>query len=232
MIDALAEGLLGRHVVGRARQDPGLRQPVTRIHHLSEPEICDACDAGAIEENIRRLDVPVHHAVRMRVVEGGRDLSEQLHGLEWRKPSLFEKHTQVVPCEQPHAHPGDTRFDPAGVDRHDVRVLEPGDQPRFRFKTAGRGVIPQELGWQDLQRHGSFKSRVQRLVHGGHAAAAEWPTDEEGAEGRPWRQRVGRLVLGEGICQRIGQRGTEQTRRTESPSNGLVRPRGTTLAAR
>ena len=72
----LAPGdLLGAHVLGRAEHVAGHGQRLAAL--LSrEPEVRDHGQAVTTDDDIARLDVAVHHAVGVRVVERVRDLGD------------------------------------------------------------------------------------------------------------------------------------------------------------
>ena len=77
-----ADRLLGRHVVRRADDDVGLRGVAADVAaQAREAEVEDAdVIAGAqllADHDVRRLDVAVDDALRVRVREPGRDLARQ-----------------------------------------------------------------------------------------------------------------------------------------------------------
>ena len=83
---ALARRLLGAHIVRRADGKPGPRQASAggRCHRERHAEIGHQCLA-IVKQDVLRLDVPVDHAVAMRIVEGARDSSRDLQGvLDWK----------------------------------------------------------------------------------------------------------------------------------------------------
>ena len=70
---ALAHRLLGRHVGRRAERHPGLRHPAAAglVHREGDAEVGHQ-RRPVLQQDVLRLDVAVHHAVAVGVVERGR----------------------------------------------------------------------------------------------------------------------------------------------------------------
>ena len=75
-VDALAEDLLGRHVLGPRHHGPLPRQGVERLGRLGQPEIAQVGVIAAREQDVRRLDVSVDHPARVSRVERRADLAD------------------------------------------------------------------------------------------------------------------------------------------------------------
>ena len=140
--------------------------------------------AGGVEQHVRRLDVAVHDAVRVRVVERGGDLGEDRgRGLRRERPPP-EPVAERAAGHEPQRHPGPAVLDPVGVHRQDVRVLEPRRHARLLPEALGEGRVVQQLRGQDLQRDLALERRVVRANDDGHAAAAERSDDPVRSEAR------------------------------------------------
>ena len=74
----LAPRLFGRHVAGRAQHRHGARERAVLLHQPGQPEVGEMRFALRVEQHVARLDVAMQNAALMRVVNGPRQLREQL----------------------------------------------------------------------------------------------------------------------------------------------------------
>src|SRR5262249_33078220 len=94
--------------------------------------------AEATDDHIRWLDVTVHEAVSMRVVERGADLLQEVDGALGRnRPETLDQGLEVHSVEELHdvvqrAIVGDAKI----VELHGVRRLERGGRPRLALEAA------------------------------------------------------------------------------------------------
>ncbi len=119
--------------------------------------------------------------MRVRVVEGACQGPQESHHLleihlaaelVGQRPSADELEDEV----------GDAAFLSKVVDVEDVRMLEPGDRPRFLLEAlAILLVLGKEIG-QNLDRHVAVEPRVVSLVNRRHASAPDLFDDPVGAE--------------------------------------------------
>ena len=79
---ALACGLLGRHVLGRAEREAGARHPVGAclLQRQRNAEIRDE-GVAVLQQDVLGLDVAVNDAVRMGIAERVGDLPRETHRL-------------------------------------------------------------------------------------------------------------------------------------------------------
>ena len=77
----VTRGLFGAHVVGCAQAEAGLRDaPSARLGHgQRDAEVCNERFAPLTQEDVARLDVAVHDAVFVRVVECVSDFLRDRH---------------------------------------------------------------------------------------------------------------------------------------------------------
>src|ERR1039457_7374514 len=72
--DAKAEELLGRHVMRRTEHIAVLRQ--LRRFGMRDAEVADLDAAILVDHDVRRFDIAVHDAGRVRVAEGVEQLAD------------------------------------------------------------------------------------------------------------------------------------------------------------
>jgi hypothetical protein len=75
---------LGREVMGRPEQ-LALRGQPRRVRPAREPEVRERRSALAVEEDVRRLDVPVQDPARVKSVEAAAELGSEIDGLLQRE---------------------------------------------------------------------------------------------------------------------------------------------------
>jgi hypothetical protein len=75
---------LGREVVRRAEQLALGGEP-RRVRPAREPEVGQSCGALAVEQHVRRLDVPVQHPARVKSIEPAAELRREIDGLLHRQ---------------------------------------------------------------------------------------------------------------------------------------------------
>ena len=129
-----------------------------------------------LEQDVVRLDVPVHDAAAVRVRQRPGDLAHHAHRVGRR---------QRAPCAQPLAErlPLDVAHDeedePArladAVDGDDVRVREAGGGARFAHEAFARLGGPRQVGGEHLDGHVAVELDVAGEVDDPHPAAAELP---------------------------------------------------------
>jgi hypothetical protein len=112
----------------------------------------------------------VDHALRVRVGEAARRLNGDVHRLGHRQRPGVEPLLQGLPLEKLQHEKGPLRREPDVVQRHQVRVGEPGHQLRLSLQ-----LLPQPglADPQQLQRHRPLQLHVLRLVDHAEAAAPQ-----------------------------------------------------------
>jgi hypothetical protein len=143
-----------------------------------EAEVHDDDPAGAVEHDVRRLEVAVDDTAGVRGHQPGAQRVRHLHALVLRQPpDPLEERRQVLAVDELHRDEGDAVGLTDVVDPADVRVrhlaggadlvVEPGD---------GGAVAAERLG-QELQRHLLVELHVVGAVDLPHPAAAEQAQD-------------------------------------------------------
>ena len=198
MIGRFAKRLLWRHVLRRPGKKARTCHTRADFEHVGESKIADADSIRAVEEDVGRLDVSMDHAVRVRIVERACDGSQQAHDLAGVETAVFEERADRPTGEKSHAHPRDSIVDAAGIDRHDVRVLESGNDPGFPFEPLRESHVVQELGRQHFERDCTVEAAVARFVHRCHPASPEHPHNLKRTEHRSGRKGRERSFIVEG----------------------------------
>ena len=186
--------LLGTHVGRRPHRHPRLGQGLpSSADRTGDPEIGDQGATIAGQQDVLGLDVAVDDAMLVGVLEGQRRLPRDAQRILHRKLFLSgEPVAEALALDIRHRKPQLTRRFPRVVNREDVGMLQPGDQPDLALEPFGT-KSDGELGMQDLQRHRSLVPDVLREVDRGHPTATELPLDPVAVSQR----LVQRLRLGQ-----------------------------------
>jgi hypothetical protein len=121
-VELFATRLLRRHVLRRAHHRAHLGVLLAGIVHVRDAEVGDLDRLGVGQhQNVARLDVAMHDAVRMRIVERARQLQADHHGVaDGELMTLVELIGQRHAVDELHGHVGPA-FDLAHV-MHDDDV--------------------------------------------------------------------------------------------------------------
>jgi hypothetical protein len=170
--------LLGAHVLRSTERDSGLREAVAPglLHRERDPEV-GQYRLAFHDQDVLRLDVPVHDALAVRVVEGGRDLPCDRERLPDAELLLaLEQIPQRLALHVRHDVEEELTRPAAVVQRQDVGMLEIGGQGDFREEPLGSDDRRQ-LGSENLHRHLPLVLQVVGEVDGGHPAHPEHALD-------------------------------------------------------
>ena len=142
------------------------------------------------EDDIGRLDVTVHHSLRVRVREGvgnGRDGARRFLEIG---PALLQVRKQAGPGKQRRDDVAMLAFDPRIEHGDDARMLQPGELAGFldERRAAFRGVRPSDVS--DLDRDRPIQLAIETFVHGGEPSASDGATNDVAPE--PARSRARR----------------------------------------
>ncbi len=147
----VARNLLGRHVRGRAADQPA------RIVRVAEPrgdaEVGEVGVVLLVQQHVRGLQVAVHDALAVCVRERAADLGEQARGGLQLPGAAIERLPQRAAAQPAHHQVGAVGIAPVVVERDDVRVLELRDELCLGLEATDEGGLVDELGADDLDRH-------------------------------------------------------------------------------
>ena len=123
------------------------------------------------EQHVLRLDVAVHQAVGVRVVERRGDLANDRHRPPRRqRTDMPQQRRQAVALDQPHVDVEHAVDLAEVVHRDDVRLLQPGRDFRLPAEPLLEAVVGGHLGAQQLDRDHALAGGVVGAVHLAHAA--------------------------------------------------------------
>ncbi len=188
-VDLASPGLLGREVLGRADDRarlghlarPGARDP--EVRHLHAPL--------AVDEDVVRLDVPMHDAVPVREAQRREDLARVLdRDVDRRGAAADDELLERAPVEELHRDVVGVLGVAAVVDRDDVRVVERSGVLGLAAEALDELVVVRVAPVEDLDRDAAAELLVLGEVHVGHPAGAELPLDPVA----PVEQRVDERV--------------------------------------
>ena len=154
----------------------------------------------ALQEDVLRLDVAVHDALLVRVLERIGDLARDPERVLDRELLLtVQSVAQRLPVHEGHHIEQEPARLSRVVQRQDVRVLQVCGRPDLgekAFATQRGG----EVRMEDLHRHAALVLEVQRQVDGRHPATAELALDAVAVDecGGERHGGVGQAVTGGG----------------------------------
>ena len=142
---------------------------------LHQPEIRHARLVVRINQNVRRLQVPVQQPVVVRMLNRRRNLRHQCRRLPWsqRSPALHPL-TQRRPGNQFHAEKRMAVRLAHIKNLHHMRMIQPRRRPRLHPKPPQRIRIRQRSTRNHLQRHIALQTPLPRTVHHTHPPAPQF----------------------------------------------------------
>ncbi len=211
--DFRAADLLGRHVGGRADERAALRLLRVGFGRRGEPrdaEVDHAWAPVAVDEDVRGLQVAVHDAAVMAVLErvaDGRELKREgaRVGARIAPPRDDVARVRHALHHDEGNRPRAARLDSGGVEPRDRRVLEAGE--RRRLGAEARDIARAgALGPEDLHGDRARGLELPRREHRADAAAPKHRLEHASADrvadsgllGRVWRGgRIAELGIGQ-----------------------------------
>ena len=105
-----------------------------------------------VQEDVRGLHVAVHDALAMSRRQGGGDLIEDPGARAASSGPAAEQIREAAAAQEAHHEVGGVGLPPVVVQRHDVRVLEPGDELCLALEAPDEVGMIGELGRHRLDR--------------------------------------------------------------------------------
>ncbi len=177
---------LGRHVAQRAKNVAGVGQRLGLFGIDRQPEVSDPYRAAAVEQDVRRLDVAMDHALSVSIREGlghlladpGRPETVLLrrrgisHARAVRRAFFFENLVKTAAVDELHHVEMPALMLAHAEDRDDVGVVQPSRRPRLAAKAGQTATLRKQL-----ERHVSIERSLVGLVHDTHATTADFADD-------------------------------------------------------
>ena len=188
MIERLAEGLLGRHVVGRADDHAALRQRGGVFGDVAADLLGNAevehLRVASRHDDVVGLDVAMDDPLAVRFLQRLGHLADDAHRFARLHGAAAEDGRQRLALDQLH-HDEDLLallFD--GEDGGDVGVIELGDGARLAQEARLPLRIVGDVVGEDLDGHFAQQPRVLGAPDLTHPACAEWADQPICAERR------------------------------------------------
>ena len=187
-VNRLATHLLGRHV--RQRPLEPADRPRRRLfdvgggaRQLRQAEVQHLHPALGRDDDVGRLEIAVHDAALVRLLERRRHVAAECRDLFLRERAAGDVLRQRLAGHVLH----DQEVDPVAaveiVHRGDVRVVQPGQRLRFTPEPPPCRLVGQHARWQHLEGDVAIEMLVAGAVDLAHPAFAELLDDPVVREG-------------------------------------------------
>ena len=174
-VHRLAAQLLGRHIAGCAHNGADLGH--RGILDPGDAEIGDLHLTLGAQHDIGGLDIPVHHAALVAVVQGGEHLLHDLEdGGHGKALATLQHLLQGAARHMLHGDPGVAVILAIIIDRDDMGVVQSARGLGFTPETGhclGAIGIASRGATNDLQRRAPFDHRVECVKHAAHRALTQ-----------------------------------------------------------
>ena len=181
--------LLGTRI-GRRPRGAELVSDVSGLRRREgDPEVGQVHVALVVEQQVAGLDVAVHDASMMSRAQCAADLIHDAHRLVEVERAVDETILDRPSAQPAHHEVRAARLSPEVVERHDVGMLEAGDELRLVLEPADERGVVGEVGVDDLHRDIAAHAGLGRAVHDAEATLTELLAEEVAP------QRSGRRFL-------------------------------------
>ena len=183
-VGLFAFDLLRRHVLERP-EDGALRGQIRRRRRqhreartgghgrgLGESEVEQLCTALR-DHDVARLQITVHDARTVRLVEGTCDLNGVLQRLVERQPTFFKPAGKRFAFEILHHEERGAAILAYVVQRADVRVIERGNRARFAIESFAELWVRGEVRGKDFDCYPTIEPRVASEIDLAHPSRAD-----------------------------------------------------------
>ena len=132
--------------------------------------------AAGGDEDVRRLDIAMHDALRMCRIERVGDFDAQLDdpvNFERLERMPLDEMFERLPFEQLHHEELLPLVFADVIDRADVRVIQRRRRPSLALKALHGRRVPRQFRRQELDSHLPAEADIFAAVHDAHAASAQ-----------------------------------------------------------
>jgi hypothetical protein len=170
-VELVAENLLGRHVRGRADASACFGE-IAEIRVARDAEVHHLHAAGSRDHDVCGLDVAMHDAAVVHVVECTRDLhADDRSDVVRKTTALLEEVVQVDALHVLHHDEHRAALAMEVVDVDDVLVLQIREALRFAFEARHDVFFCSCARFERLDCHSASKRVLHRAIDDGHASA-------------------------------------------------------------
>ena len=171
----IAAALLGAHEVRCSQKRTRLRQAFARREGLGEPEIGNAYASLPVQQQVRRLHVPVDQTGAVRGIQSLGGLTDYAEGIGCGELSLTcDESADTAALHELHDKIRVAVLFPHIIDADDVAVFQLRGTARLTPEPfEERAIFLDQAGTQDLDRHVSVEFRLLCLEDHGHGAGAD-----------------------------------------------------------
>ena len=197
------------------------------IQHLRDSEVGDLHATVLIDKQILRLDVAMHDAVLMRVLQRLADRRHDRQGLLRRKPAELHRLAQIHSVHEFH----DQEIQPVAFSKlmhgDNIRMVQRGERLRLLHESLLERRVGDALRGEELQRDETIESFLPRLVNHAHSAAAE---ALENFKLRKVRRQFRRGQRCRSACPSLGRRTRCRSTNSEMRHSASTSPSGACTA--
>jgi hypothetical protein len=137
-----------------------------------------------VQQDIRRLDITMNHAMLMGIVNGTSQSGKQMHNFRsrWKLPSVRGTVNVVGEClsfDILHDHAGDTiacccwLSSLEVVDLHDIGMVQRSHYLRLTSEPCSEIRVSMQIGMQQLDSHSTLQLCIPGLPDLGHASTPQ-----------------------------------------------------------